>query len=220
MDQFLISLIEARKQSAFEGSSRQFKGSRELVEFCIKNSKIVESVHPSEMNEDYYNYYFNFLVEKTLEASKVVEDLKGIDDLKNRPSFRKVFKILWDFGVIGEIRNKHDSKANSDTKENQRSPNSITIKELYVVYQVKENFSGSELAFKKQVQKLYGSFAEYCLVKGYDINTSKWESDETAIRVAKKLGSKAAIQAKSKSLYNYLNEKDLWNLVFEKGKAA
>ena len=214
MDHLIISLTEAKTCSGFDGKTAEFKKSRELVEFCIKNNKIVDSVHPSEMNDGLFNFYFNHLLNMTRTIVSHLTDFNGIDDLKNRPAFRKSFKILWEFGVIGEIRN-HSEGSSKLFEDQKRSATSITIKELYEVALVQLSFSGSELAFKKQVQRLYGSFAEYCIEKGYDINTTKWESNETALRVAKKIGSIEAVKNKSKSLYKYLLENNLTGEAFD-----
>ena len=95
----------------------------------------------------------------------------------------------------------------------------VTLEELYEVYRIKFNFNGSLQSFKRQITRTYGSYAEYCLKKGYDINTTRWDSEETALRVARKLGSIEEIGRKSPSLLKYLEERKLTKKAFDEGAA-
>ena len=63
-----------------------------------------------------------------------------------------------------------------------------------------------------------GHFCRAPKSRGYDINGTKWESDETAIRVACKLGSLDAIEQKSISLFKYLQQRDLVDGLFQRRK--
>ena len=74
---------------------------------------------------------------------------------------------------------------------------------------VHHGFQGSHSSLKKQIQNKYGSLAEFCLEFDLAINATCWEKEETAIRVAKKIGSLDRIQVRSQSLFNFLQKEGL-----------
>lgn len=208
MDSLIKSLAELKELAEYKGSLAQFKSSKELVLCCRRNGLIADVKRPSDickaMQDDYYTHLCA-LAKKYLFEHR---HLKYWNKFAMSPTNQKVHKILHEFGVArssgifsDEPEDKYDP-TESNTKK-------ITLEELYDVYQIKYNFDGSFLSFKKQIQKTYGSYAEFCLAKGLDINTTKWESDETAIRVARKLGSAEIIKEKSPSLLKYLEDKKL-----------
>jgi hypothetical protein len=142
------------------------------------------------------------------------KDVNDWKDFVRMPEVRRIHKMLFEYGIRAEVF--PEAPAEKGASIRARSATSLTLPELYEVCQFKLHFSGSFLSFKRLIQRQYGSFAEYCLLKGYDINTTKWESDETAIRVARKIGSMENVKAKSKSLYSYINEKNLEEFIFGK----
>ena len=72
----------------------------------------------------------------------------------------------------------------------------LTLEEFYELCQIQFSYDGLFGAFKKLVSKKYGSFVEYYLERGYDINNTNWENDETALRVVKKIGSTEEVKKK------------------------
>lgn len=218
MDKLLKTVAELKELSGFKGNLKQFKSSNDLVVYCRKHGYIAEVRNPSDINkasaDDYYTHLC-CLAKKYLFDNT---DLKTWEKFAAHPDNRKVQKILHEFGVArgsGIFSEQPEQKYHPLEPDSKR----ITLEDLYEVYQIKHNFGGSFIAFKRQLQNTYGSYAEFCLEKGLDINTTKWESEETALRVAKKLGSLSEVKKKSPSLLKYLEDKKLLKIAFSKEAA-
>lgn len=218
MDSLIKSVKELKELAKYSGTLSDFKHSKELVLCCRKHGFIADIRNPSDICKSAQDDYYTHLCALAKKYLFEHRDLKFWDKFAASSDNRKSHKILHEFGVARgsgifseEAEDKYDP-AESNTKK-------ITLEELYDVYQIKYNFDGSFLSFKRQLQKTYGSYAEFCLVKGLDINTTKWESDETAIRVARKLGSVEKVKEKSPSLLKYLEDKKLLKEAFSDGAA-
>lgn len=218
MDSLIRSVAELKELAGYKGSLSQFKSSRELVLCCRKNNVIADIRKPSDICKSAFDDYYTHLCALTKKHLFEHRDLKYWEKFASSPNNRKTHKILHEFGVARgsgifseEQEDKYDPLESNTTK--------ITLEELYDVYQIKFNFDGSFLSFKKQIQRTYGSYAEFCLAKGLDINNTKWESDETAIRVARKLGSANVVKEKCPSLLKYLEDKKLLKEAFSEGAA-
>lgn len=216
MDSMLVNLRELKSELNLNGSLRQLGRSALVVDFCKKKQVIVR-ISPDDLTPEDRQRYTRYLVELTKAFLSLHPEIRTWSDFSRRPDTRKVHKLLFEYGIRAEVFPDIEAPVRTEGKE--RSPTSITLPELYEVCQIKFHFQGSFLSFKKVIQRQYGSFAEYCITKGYDINTTKWESDETALRVAHKLGSIEEIQRRSKSLYKYLVDHNLLEVVFSKKTA-
>lgn len=218
MDSFIRSIADLKALAGYTGSLAQFKSSKELVKCCRANGVIADIKKPSDICKASSDEYYTHLCALTKKYLFEHRHLKHWEKFVINPNNQKVQKILHEFGVArgsgifsDEPEDKYDP-IESNTKK-------ITLEELYDVYQIKYNFDGTFLSFKKQIQKTYGSYAEFCLAKGLEINNTKWESDETAIRVARKLGSVEVVKEKCPSLLKYLEEKKLLKETFSDGAA-
>jgi uncharacterized tellurite resistance protein B-like protein len=201
MNGLLIELKEALKKSGFTGTQAEFKKSKELISFCKSEGKIVKVTSPTQLNLDYFQDYHDHLLGLAKEFVKS-EGINTWDDLAQHPEMGQVTKILHEFGVRAEL---FDGSQEEDAEEQA----SFTLTDLWELAKVHYGFKGSETSFKNWLQEHYGSVAEYCLAKGLPINATKWESHDTAIRVASKLGSINEIKNQSRSLYKYLEAEGL-----------
>jgi hypothetical protein len=218
MDSFIRSIADLKVMAGYKGSLAQFKSSKELVKCCRANGVIADIKKPSDICKASFDEYYTHLCALAKKYLFEHRHLKYWEKFATSPTNQKVHKILHEFGVA------RGSGIFSDQPEDKYDPiesntKKITLEELYEVYQIKFNFDGSFLAFKKQIQKAYGSYAEFCLAKGLEINSTKWESDETAIRVARKLGSVETVKEKCPSLLKYLEDKKLIKVAFSDGAA-
>ncbi|KYG67624.1 hypothetical protein AZI85_17240 [Bdellovibrio bacteriovorus] len=218
MDSLVRSVAELKEMAGYKGNLAKFKSSKELVLCCRKFGVIADIKDPSDICKSSFDDYYTHLCALAKKYLFEHRDLKFWSKFATSHDNRKVHKIFHEFGVARgsgifseEPDDKYDPTESNTTK--------ITLEELYDVYQIKYNFDGSFLSFKKQIQKAYGSYAEFCLAKGLDINTTKWESDETAIRVARKLGSVDAVKEKCPSLLKYLEDKKLLREAFQESVA-
>lgn len=202
MNKQLIELKDAKDEAGFEGSLSEFKKSKELVQFCIKNKKIVRVTSPTQMNLDFFHEYHAHLMNIARSFVKS-EKIDSWALLEAHPEMGKVTKILHDFGVRAELFDA----VPIDDKESEEPE--VTVNNLWTLAKIHYGFKGSETSFKSWLQDQYGSVAEYCLIKNLPINVKKWESQSTAIRVAKKLGSVNNIKIRSKSLFRYLESEGL-----------
>lgn len=213
MDEYLRTVQELKELSGFKGNLKQFKSSKELVVFCRKNQLIADIKHPEDIckaaKEDYF-VHLSAMTKKYLFENK---SLKQWEKFKSHPKNRKIHKILFEFGVYADLFSDEP-----EDKYDPVTPNSkkLTLEEIYEIYHYKYNFDGTFASFKRQITTLYGSYAEYCLEKGYDINNTKWESDEIALRVAIKIGNSKDVQKKCPSLLKYLEEHKLIKQAFKK----
>lgn len=218
MDDMVMSVKDLKKLSSYSGSLKQFKSSKELVEVCRRNSLIADIKDPAQINKGSFDDYFTHLCALTKQYLFEHRELKVWDKFASSAECKKVAKI---FHEIGIARSSGLFSDGEDEEYDPLIPNSkrVTLEELYEVYSLKYNFNGSLQSFKRQITRMYGSYAEYCLQKGYDINTTKWDSEETAIRVARKLGSLSEIERKSPSLLKYLDERNLTKRIFNEEAA-
>ena len=197
MRRLLIDVAEAKLESKFPGSLSEFKKSKHLIEYCLSSGRIVRITSPAQINLDMFHVYHRHLLELTRRFI-IDENITSWSELENHPDTVRVVKILHEFGVRGELFNEIEAD------DKPKSSDHVTVTQLWEMAKIHHAFKGSENAFKSWLQDQYGSLAEYCLAKGLPINATNWESHETAVRVAKKLGSISAIRSRSKSLLRYL----------------
>jgi hypothetical protein len=205
MDQQLISIREIQKLEEVRGNRDDFVKSDEFLKICSKHKAIPRDLKKSSLNKTKRDLYIDYLVSLTQEYIDE-NSIVSWDHFKSKDNTRRVAKLLFEFGVPGEVNYYGCSESKT---ENSEELTKLTFKEFYELCQIQFNYEGSYGSFKKMVSKKYGSFAEYCLERGYDINNTKWENDETAVRVAEKIGSLEDIKTKSNSLYKYLLENGL-----------
>ena len=203
MDELLKTVKEIQELANFNGSPKDFITSKIFLSFCSKHNLIPSNLKKSDMNKECRDLHIDYLVSLTQDY---IDDknVTSWEEFKTHNSNKKVWKILFDFGVRGELefdRNEAGFEQESLTK--------LTFEEFYELCQIQFHYDGSFRSFKKMIVSTYGSFTEYCLKKGYDINNTKWECEETALRVAQKIGSLERIKEKSPILYKYLHEKNI-----------
>ncbi len=206
MDKLLKTLKEIKDIMNFRGTINELSSLEDFTNRCKKLNLIPSNIRlthiPREMRDDFINY----LVEMTHQFV-LKNKIDSWKEFERHPGCIRISSLLFQFGVRGVIfplEFENDIVVNH-IEENKK----ITLREFYQLYQIQFNYDGSFGSFKKFVEKKYGSFAEYCLLKGYDINNTKWESEETAIRVAQKIGTPNQVKLKSTSLYKYLEERNL-----------
>lgn len=214
MDKKLKTLKEIKEALAYEGKASDLKGDERLLNFCFKNCVIVKLRPEDFRNEAQRGRYTDFLVALTKEYIKCKPEIASWDAFRQQSDTKKTHGFLHEFGVAGEIFPFAETEIQETPKS--RPKTSLTLQEFYEMCQIQFHYSGTYSAFNRMIGRQYGSFAEYCILKGYDINSTRWESDETALRVAAKLGSLDAVQARSKSLYKYLHDRNLVDLAFAK----
>ncbi len=212
MDSLIVSVQDLKEKAGFKGSLKQFKSSKDLVTFCRKTGVIADIRDPADICKSALDDYFTHLCALTKQYLFDNKELKAWEKFASRPENRKVHKILHEFGVRGELFSEASEEVYDPITPN---PTRITIEDLHEIYQIKFNYEGSLQTFKKQIWRMYGSYAEFCLEKGYDINNVRWEPD-FAIRVANKIGSKEKIQKKCPTLWKYIEENKLENSLFKK----
>ena len=216
MDELLIVARDAKESCAFQGSTEEFRRSPELVDWCIKHRRIIR-LSPQEMSREERERYTDYLAELMREYLKAHPEVKNWSAFASRSGTNKVQALFHQFGVRGEVFGI-ESFQEEELEQPARPQTNLTIEEFYEMCQIQFHYEGSLGSFKKIIARRYGSFAEYCISRGYDINGTKWESDETAIRVAGKLGSLGAIEQKSISLFKYLQQRDLVDGLFQRRK--
>jgi hypothetical protein len=216
MDKKLKTLKEIKQALAYEGKLSDLKGDEKLLNFCFKNCVIVK-LQPSDLNRDQKEKYTNFLVALTKEYLQEKPEISSWEAFRQQSDTKKSHGFLHEFGIKGEVF----PFGENEVKESPitRPKTSLTLQEFYEMCQIQFHYSGTYSAFNRMIARQYGSFAEYCILKGYDINSTKWDSDETALRVATKLGSLEAVKQRSKSLLKYLEENDLVEVAFPKRSA-
>lgn len=206
MDLLLRKVSELKELAKFKGTEEKFRSSDKLVTLCRKMGVIAEIRDPAKIGRDFRDDYYTHLVALTKKHLFANPDQKCWAKFCADPANRKVHMILQEFGVRQELFSDSEVAVYTPLQSSDRN---ITIEELYELCQIQFNFDGSMSSFKRYLQRTYGSFAEYCIEKGYDINSCKWETEETAMRVAHRLGSIDEIKRKSSSLYNFLESKNL-----------
>ena len=204
MDDLIIALKDIMNNVDYHHGAKSFQKSKKLVDFCIEKGKIADISIPQKIPEQNRKIYLNHLVNLTKNFFANHNDIFTWNDFRNHSKNKKIHSILHNFGVPGEIH-LPDNKDNCSGK----SKTSLTITEFYEIAKMKFNFQGTENAFKRHIQKLYGSYAEYCIQKGYDVNSCFWDCEETALRCAKKLGGLEQVKKRSKSLYHFLEKNNL-----------
>lgn len=210
MDDLLKSLKEIKAFIKYQGSIQELAAHDALTEICRKHKIVPGSIKTSMIPKDHRDKFTDYLVEIT-HKFVLKNEIDSWEEFVRHPKTRRIAKILFDFGVRGEVFPLEEEDKLVPSVVDKR----LTINELYELCQIKFNFDGSLGSFKKMISKRYGSFGEYCLERGYDINNTKWESDETALRVAKKIGSLEKIKIKSSSLYKYLLDNNLLDKIFD-----
>lgn len=210
MDSLLKPLKVIKEILDFKGHVQDMTRIDNFHVLCKKHKFIPSNLKASMIPADNRDAMTDLLVELT-HKFVLENNIDSWDEFARNPKTRKIAKLLFEFGVRGEVFPlEEEGQIKKEVEEDRR----LTFQEFYELYQIKFNFDGPFGSFKKVIEKNYGSFAEYCLLKGYDINNTKWESDETAIRIAQKIGSMEKVKSKSSSLYNYLNEKNLLEMAF------
>lgn len=213
MDKKLKTLKEIKEALAYEGKVSELKGDEKLLNFCFKNCVIVR-LQPSDLNRNQKEKYTNFLIELTKDYLKNKPEIDSWEAFRQQNDTKKTHRFLHEFGVKGEVFPFREIEG--EEKPVARPKTSLTLLEFYEMCQIQFHYSGSFDTFRKMITRQYGSFAEYCILKGYDINSTRWESEETALRVAAKLGSLEAVKTRSRSLLKYLEERNLMEEVFVK----
>lgn len=215
MDSLIRSIQELKMLSGYKGGLKQFRSSSDLVLFCRKNQLIADIKDPADICKNCSDEYYTHLTALTKQYLFKNKEMKSWEKFASNPENRKAHKILHEFGVRGELFSER-----SDDEYDPIAPNKtrITIEDLHEIYQIKFNYEGSLQTFKKQIWRMYGSYAEFCLEKGYDINNVRWEP-EFAIRVANKIGSKEEILKKCPTLWKYIEENKLNSILFIKNVA-
>lgn len=216
MDKKLKTIKEIKDALSYEGKVSDLKGDEKLLNFCFKNCVIVK-LQPSDLNRDQKEKYTNFLVALTKEYLKERPEIASWESFRQQNDTKKSHGFLYEFGVKGELFPFGETEVDETTVP--RPKTSLTLQEFYEMCQIQFHYSGTYSAFNRMIGRQYGSFAEYCILKGYDINNTKWDSDDTALRVAAKLGSLEVVKEKSKSLSKYLEEKNLIKIIFPKKSA-
>jgi hypothetical protein len=210
MDAKLKDLKVLKIAKGFAGPLKDFKGSLAMVEICEQQQVIAKSVMPAAIPREpvgLRDRYFNHLCRLAVAFLKENPTVRSWEDFCASKTTRQVTKVFFEFGVKAEV---FDRIPEGSTKaSNPASRTKVTLDEVYELCTIKFNYSGGFSTFKRLICEHYGSFAEYCLQKGYDLNHSKWDDKDVAIRCAQKLGSIEAIQARSSTLYNYLNDNNL-----------
>lgn len=210
MDDMLKSLKDIKSLIKYQGTIQDMAKLGNFTEVCRKHRIVPKGFKPSMIPKEQRDKFIDYLVEIT-HKFVLKSEIDSWEEFARHPKTRVISKILFDFGVRGEVFPLEEEDKPVATVPEKR----LTIHEFYELCQIKFNFDGSLGSFKKMISKRYGSFGEYCLSKGYDINNTKWESDETALRVAQKIGSLEDIKLKSSSLYKYLLEKNLLDKIFD-----
>jgi hypothetical protein len=213
MDKKLRTIKEIKDALEYEGKVSDLKGDDKLLNFCFKNCVIVK-LQPSDLNKDQKEKYTNFLIELTKQYLDGKPEIDSWESFRQQADTKKSHGFLHEFGVKGEVFPFGDAEL--EQTPISRPKTSLTLQEFYEMCQIQFHYSGSYSAFNRMIGRQYGSFAEYCILKGYDINSTRWESDETALRVAAKLGSLEAVKQRSKSLLKYLEENELLKIAFPK----
>jgi hypothetical protein len=213
MDALLKQLKDIKLAAKFDGTVLEFVALDDFTAICKKLKVVPVNIKLSMLPQDGQESFVNYLVEIT-HKFVLKEKIESWSEFKRHPDCFKIEKLLFQFGVRGALFPLDEENSNDGPLllEDRK----ITFFEFYELCQIQFNFDGSFGSFKKMISKKYGSFAEYCLSRGYDINNTKWESDETAIRVARKIGSPAEVKAKSSSLYKYLDDRNLFPEAFDK----
>ena len=208
MESLLECLSEIKRKVNFKGSNTDFKKSKELLDYCIERKVIVGVSSPSQLNLEYYHDYLDHLKGLTEEYLKSRPHIKDRHELISQPEVGgKVAKILHEFGVLGELFRSSEEKHEADIE------GAVTLRHIWELVRVHMGFNGSEASFKRWMQREWGSVAEFCLEQGLAINATHWDSPETAIRVARKIGTPSEIKKKSPALYKYLNKNELLSSV-------
>lgn len=206
MDLLLMKVGELKAKASFKGSDEDFRSTAKLVKMCRRLGVIAEVRDPSHIVRTSRDEYYTHLVALTKKFLFANPEQKAWSKFCADPGNRKTSKILKEFGVKAELFSDDEEAVYNPIDPGTRN---ITIEELYELCQIQFNFAGSLGSFKRYLQRTYGSFAEYCISKGYDINNCKWESEETALRVAGQIGSLEELKKRSPSLYKFLESKDL-----------
>ncbi len=216
LDSCLKNLIEVKREMNFKGSNKELLVSIELIDYCVNHKLILKNASKSDFNKKMYEEkYYPHLLRLGWEFLLSKEHLSNADELMRQPGCRKAGKVLWNHGVFGDLREQFTAyQRDKSEKFKAKHRPSLTLSQLYEICQIYHGFEGSESSFRRHIQRTYGSFAEYCLQKGYDINASKWEDPEAALRVAKKFESFEALKYGCPSLLKFLQDKDLLRMVF------
>lgn len=207
MDSLIKELKDLKTMCNYEGSIADFKSSDELVDICIKSKSIAKSVKSQQLKKKRRDDYFKHLCELTTLYLSSRPHIETWDEFCSINTNKSTSKLLFDYGVRGQLFQSDGYL--KEKPENKPSETRVTIDELYDMCKIRFNFKGTKGAFKKHIQNEYGSYAEYCLQMGYDINATKWEDPQAALRCANKIGNIEDVKKKSPSLYNYLSEKGL-----------
>lgn len=207
MDKLLIDIKDLKETAEFEGKLADFKSSSKLVDVCRKNGVIAKGLMPSAIEKDMRSIYFDHLACLAKEYLENHSEIRNWDDFCKVTKNRAVAKIFFEFGVKAEVFDNIPEI--SDKKVAAENPLRITEEEVFELSKIRFNFKGSLTSFKRMIVDLYGSYAEYCIEKGFDINQTKWEDREVALRCAIKIGNMDKIKRRSKSLYKYLTENHL-----------
>jgi hypothetical protein len=214
MDSKIKDLKVLKIARGHAGTLKDFKGSLEMVEICEQMQAIAKSVLHGAIKREpvgLKDRYTNHLCRLATAFLKENPSVRSWDDFRALSCSRQSWKVLWDFGVKSAVFDAVESAAENTEKRPTRTR--VTVEEVYELCRIRFNYSGSLTAFRRQITEHYGSFAEYCLQKGYDLNQTKWEDKATAMRCARKIGTAEAIKSRSVTLFNYLNENRLLELL-------
>lgn len=211
MDSFLRSVKELKQACGIEESDTKFLENPVWLAKC-KDDRIILRVTPNQLSPEFGDKYFEHLLHITRDFLRKYPLVSSWEAFSRLPEVRKSHRLLHEFGVRSVLFLAGDIELKAPRL---RADTSLTLPELFEVCQIEFSYSGTYGSFTKMIEKEYGSFAEYCVLKGYDINGTRWDNQETAIRVAKKLGSKEAVRVKAVTLFKYLSEKGLIDKIFD-----
>jgi hypothetical protein len=216
MDHLIISIKQIHAQTREQITIGEYKGSSQLVNACIRLKVIAKGASAQSFLKSDRDRYTTFLESLARDYLAAHPNVKSWDAFKVVSENRAVAKIFFDYGVKNSVfDNLGEQKSGHQSVERKR----VTVEDLHEICVIRFNFTGSIVSFKRMIEDHFGSYAEYCITKGYELNQSKWDDREAAIRCAKKLGSLEEIRDRSASLYKFIVDNDLQDVVINRKTA-
>jgi hypothetical protein len=205
-----ISLTEALKRSGYDGRKNDFLGSGQFLIWCRTNVVLIRLI-PGQLRKEHRIDYIQYL-DQMIRSS--FGDFSQFDDWNHfatQENNVNIANLVQEFGLRSTFFKETQGSNTRIDYSKETSDKRITIQEVYEAACVKLGYNGTLGSFKTYISHHYGSFAEYCVGKGYDVNECKWQNKKTAMRVAKMFSGKKEIQARAPGLYAYLKRQHLLN---------